>query len=59
MWLRGKADVVFVQAVQKDADAWSFAVTVRHDDRDPDHWADWWIDLAQLSGPGFRVRPRP
>lgn len=38
----GKADVVFVEAVQEDAEAWSFAVTVRHDDRDPDHWADWW-----------------
>lgn len=112
----GKADVVFVEAVQEDAEAWSFAVTVRHVDRDPDHWADWWrvrapdgrelgrrvllhshvdeqpftrdariqiprgirfvvveahdkmhglggevvtVDLAQLSGPRFRVHPRP
>ncbi len=38
----GKADVVFVEATQEDAEAWSFAVTVRHADRDPDHWADWW-----------------
>jgi hypothetical protein len=38
----GKADVVFVEATQEDAEAWSFAVTVRHDDRDRDHWADWW-----------------
>jgi hypothetical protein len=38
----GKADVVFVEVAQEDADTWMFAVTVRHDDRDPDHWADWW-----------------
>lgn len=37
-----KADVVFVEVRQDDADTWTFAVTVRHDDRDPDHWADWW-----------------
>jgi hypothetical protein len=38
----GKADVVFVEFRQEDGDRWTFAVTVRHDDRDPDHWADWW-----------------
>lgn len=38
----GKADVVFVEIRQEDADTWTFAVTVRHDDRDPDHWADRW-----------------
>lgn len=38
----GKADVVFVEVRQEDADTWTFAVTVRHDDRDPGHWADWW-----------------
>ncbi len=38
----GKANVVFVEVAQEDADTWMFAVTVRHDDRDPDHWADWW-----------------
>jgi hypothetical protein len=38
----GKADVVFVEVRQQDADTWTFAVTVRHDDRDPDHSADWW-----------------
>ncbi len=38
----GKADVVFVEVRQENADTWTFAVTVRHDDRDPDHWADWW-----------------
>ena len=38
----GKADVVLVEVVQEDADTWTFAVTVRHDDRNPDHWADWW-----------------
>jgi hypothetical protein len=38
----GEADVVFVEAVQEDAEMWSFGVTVRHDDRDPHHWADWW-----------------
>ena len=39
----GKADVVKVEAVEERGDQWTFVVTVRHDDRDPDHWADWWI----------------
>jgi hypothetical protein len=38
----GKPDVVFVEIRQEDVDTWTFAVTVRHDDHDPDHWADWW-----------------
>jgi hypothetical protein len=38
----GKADVVAVEAAQGAGDQWTFAVTVRHADRDPDHWADWW-----------------
>jgi hypothetical protein len=38
----GKADVVRVEAIQESAEEWTFAVTVRHADRDPDHWADWW-----------------
>ncbi len=38
----GKPDVVFVEIRQDDAETWKFTVTVRHEDRDPDHWADWW-----------------
>jgi hypothetical protein len=38
----GKPDVVLVKVHQDDAVTWTFTVTVRHDDRDPDHWADWW-----------------
>ena len=38
----GKADVVAVEAIQEGPEQWVFAVTVRHDDRDPGHWADWW-----------------
>ena len=38
----GEADVLKVEAVQDGPDAWTFAVTVRHTDQDPDHWADWW-----------------
>jgi hypothetical protein len=38
----GPAEVVRVEVIQESADRWSFAVTVRHADRDPDHWADWW-----------------
>ncbi|OGL14146.1 MAG: hypothetical protein A3F92_00750 [Candidatus Rokubacteria bacterium RIFCSPLOWO2_12_FULL_71_22] len=38
----GPADVVAVQATRERDDVWTFSVTVRHDDRDPDHWADWW-----------------
>lgn len=38
----GQADVVRVEAMEEDDGWWRFAVTVRHDDRDPDHWADWW-----------------
>jgi hypothetical protein len=39
----GKADVVKVEVVEERGDQWTFAVTVRHADEDPDHWADWWI----------------
>jgi len=39
----GKADVVTVEAIEERGEQWTFAVTVRHDDKDPDHWADWWI----------------
>ena len=39
----GKADVLKVEAVEERGDQWTFVVTVRHDDKDPDHWADWWI----------------
>ena len=38
----GRPHVVFVEVRQEDADTWVFSVSVRHDDRDPDHWADWW-----------------
>jgi hypothetical protein len=38
----GAADVLFVEATREAGDMWTFAVTVRHADRDPDHWADWW-----------------
>jgi hypothetical protein len=38
----GKPDVLFVEFRQEDRDTWTFTVTVRHDDRDPDHWVDWW-----------------
>jgi hypothetical protein len=38
----GKADVIAVEARQEAGEEWTFAVTVRHADRDPDHWADWW-----------------
>lgn len=38
----GEADVVFVEATEEGAGTWTFRVTVRHADRDPDHWADWW-----------------
>ena len=39
----GKADVIKVEVVQERDEQWTFVVTVRHDDKDPDHWADWWI----------------
>ena len=39
----GKADVIKVEVVQERGEQWTFVVTVRHDDKDPDHWADWWI----------------
>jgi hypothetical protein len=39
----GKADVMNVEVVEERGDQWTFVVTVRHDDKDPDHWADWWI----------------
>ncbi len=38
----GPANVVQVEAVEEGDGWWRFVVTVRHDDRDPDHWADWW-----------------
>lgn len=38
----GKADVLKVEATEETDGAWAFAVTVRHGDQDPDHWADWW-----------------
>jgi len=38
-----KADVVKVEVVEERGDQWTFVVTVRHADEDPDHWADWWI----------------
>jgi hypothetical protein len=38
----GPADVIDVTVTQEDGDRWRFAVTVRHADHDPDHWADWW-----------------
>ena len=38
----GKADVVAVEATESGPGQWRFAVTVRHEDRDPGHWADWW-----------------
>lgn len=38
----GKADVIAVEATQESVEEWRFAVTVRHADQDPDHWADWW-----------------
>lgn len=40
--LAGQADVLKVEAVEEGPEAWTFAVTVRHADQDPDHWADWW-----------------
>ncbi|MGH7308671.1 MAG: hypothetical protein ACREK6_08265 [Candidatus Rokuibacteriota bacterium] len=38
----GEADVVAVEAVEEEAGVWTFVVTVRHADRDSEHWADWW-----------------
>ncbi len=38
----GKADVLAVKATQEQGDCWIFDVTVRHEDRGADHWADWW-----------------
>lgn len=37
-----KADVIAVEGKQENANCWVFAVTVRHDDRGAEHWADWW-----------------
>jgi len=34
--------IVYVVAVREAAEEWTFAVTVRHADHDPDHWVDWW-----------------
>jgi hypothetical protein len=33
----GKADVLRVEAVEEADGEWTFAVTVRHDDAEPDH----------------------
>jgi hypothetical protein len=38
----GPANVMHVEAVEESDGWWRWVVTVRHDDRDPDHWADWW-----------------
>lgn len=38
----GKAHVLFVEATQEAGDVWTFSVTVKHDDKGPKHWADWW-----------------
>ena len=38
----GPANVVRVEAVEESDGWWRWVVTVRHEDRDPDHWADWW-----------------
>ena len=38
----GKAHVLFVEATQESGDVWTFSVTVRHDDKGPTHWVDWW-----------------
>ena len=37
-----KAHVLFVEATQEAGEVWTFSVTVSHDDRGPNHWADWW-----------------
>lgn len=38
----GRADVLAVEATETGDGQWTFAVAVRHDDQDADHWADWW-----------------
>ena len=38
----GKADALAVKAAQDQGNCWIFDVTVRHEDRGADHWADWW-----------------
>jgi len=38
----GKAHVLFVEATQESGDFWTFSVTVKHEDKGPKHWADWW-----------------
>lgn len=38
----GKAHVLFVEAGQESTDVWMFSVTVKHDDKGPNHWVDWW-----------------
>ncbi len=38
----GKAHVLFVEASQESTDVWTFSVTVKHDDKGPNHWVDWW-----------------
>lgn len=40
--LAGPADVVGVAVTEDSGEWWKFDVTVRHADREPDHWADWW-----------------
>ena len=38
----GKAHVLFVEATQESGDVWTFSVAVKHDDKGPNHWVDWW-----------------
>jgi hypothetical protein len=52
----GLADVVQVDVTQESGERWRFAVTVRHPDRDPDHWADFWrVRTAEGRELGRRV----
>ena len=36
----GKAHILFVEATQESGDVWTFSVTVKHDDKGPNHWVD-------------------
>jgi len=38
----GKADVQFVELVEKSPGHWRISVTCRHDDEDMKHYCDWW-----------------
>ena len=57
--LAGEADIVDVRA-QKSDTGWSFDVTVRHDDKGWDHYADKW-DIVAPDGTvlGSRVLAHP